>query len=99
MPPEDVISLLNEAGITPDNIGVHRGQYHLSRYGDKGRYVYGNCRFITMEENLSERVAVGGNYKRTQEHKDALSKAMRERHKNGTFENRQRDTLGRFTAL
>jgi len=50
----DVETLLEEAGITIDQVGVHRGEYALARYGDSGPYVLGNCRFITMEENLAE---------------------------------------------
>ena len=51
----EVQSLLDAAGITIDDVGNKRGQYQLSRYNDIGHYSLGNCRFITMEENLKER--------------------------------------------
>ena len=91
MPPEDVIRLLNEAGITPDDIGQHRGDYQLARYGDKGRYEYGNCRFITMEENLRERKCspMNGKYVRTEEWKKNLSKIRTKQWKDGVYANRK----------
>ena len=53
--PSELISLLDEAGITIDDVGIYKGKYHLARYGDTGDYVIGNCRFITIEENIAER--------------------------------------------
>ena len=47
--------LLEEAGITMDNIGQRADSYHLARYGDAGDYSRGNCRFITARENIAER--------------------------------------------
>lgn len=50
-----------EAGISdPDSIGRKSGQYQMGRYGDKGIYEKGNCRFITREQNQLERVLNGG---------------------------------------
>ena len=74
MHPLDIIQLLEEAGITPDQVGKHRGDYCLARYGDKGKYQLGNCRFITMEENIAERVSPS----LSQEWKEAKSKQMKE---------------------
>jgi len=50
----DVQQLLDEAGITVDQIGLRKEEYVLGRYGDTGNYDMGNCRFITRAENLSE---------------------------------------------
>jgi len=50
----DVQQLLDEAGITVDQIGLRKEEYVLGRYGDTGNYDMGNCRFITREENRSE---------------------------------------------
>ena len=52
---DDIHQLLDEAGITKDDIGQKADQYHLARYGDKGGYHMGNCRFITAKENMEER--------------------------------------------
>ena len=49
--------LLEDAGITAADIGQKLHLYQLGRYGDKGDYEVGNCRFITMRENLSEVVS------------------------------------------
>ena len=52
---QDVAQLLDEAGITVDDIGRGSDQYNLARYGDTGPYTIGNCRFITKRENIQER--------------------------------------------
>ena len=52
---EDMISLCEEAGITPSQIGNKRDQYNLSRFGDSGHYTRDNCRFITKQENTLEK--------------------------------------------
>lgn len=58
---ESYIDLALEAGITePGMIGCGAGQYQMGRYGDKGDYRVGNCRFITKEQNTSERLDNGG---------------------------------------
>jgi len=49
----DYQQLLDEAGITAENVG-HDG-YHLARYGDQGGYEIGNCRFVTCTVNIRER--------------------------------------------
>ena len=51
---DDIQTLLDEAGITVDDIGQQLDKYQLGRYGDTGPYEMGNCRFITMKENLNE---------------------------------------------
>ena len=93
-------TLLEEAGIEFEQIGRHRGDYHLSRYNDTGPYALGNCRFITMEENLAERVpsSEGGKYKRTDAQKQRMREVMKSRHKTGDLSNvnRTRDSRGQY---
>jgi len=50
---EEYIALVRAAGITPDDIAPNK--YHLARYGDKGVYEVGNCRFIHYTENIKEK--------------------------------------------
>ena len=54
--PTELIELLNDAGITAKDIGQALHQYALARYNDTGNYEVGNCRFITVKENIAERV-------------------------------------------
>ena len=54
---QDVYTLLDEAGITLDDIGKKAHEYQLARYDDTGPYEMGNCRFVTMRENMAERSA------------------------------------------
>lgn len=56
------MSLAKRAGLeSPDEVGKFSGQYCVGRKGDRGDYVWGNCRFITKEQNLMEREENGGN--------------------------------------
>jgi len=50
---EEYCQLLDETGITADDIGI--AKYHLARYNDEGSYEYGNCRFIHYLENVKEK--------------------------------------------
>lgn len=54
---QEIQMLLDEAGITIDDIGRERGTYQLARHNDLGHYELGNCRFILCEENRAEVVA------------------------------------------
>jgi hypothetical protein len=55
------VSLAVHASISdPDSIGKSKGCYHLSRKGDIGDYVKGNCRFLPQEQNLAEKIVNGG---------------------------------------
>lgn len=57
---QDYLTLANEAGLkSPDQIGKSSEQYHLSRLGDQGDYIVGNCRFITASQNHVEAFANG----------------------------------------
>lgn len=57
----EYIHIAIESGLTsPDQIGCTMDSYQMARYGDKGNYEVGNCRFITMRENLAEKKANGG---------------------------------------
>lgn len=47
-------TLMKEAGIISSNLGTSGDYYELARYGDKGPYQVGNCRFITHKENMQE---------------------------------------------
>ena len=51
---EQIQQLLDDAGITIWQVGKRKGQYCLARYKDLGDYAWGNCRFVTKEENLNE---------------------------------------------
>ena len=52
---DDFCTLLKDAGITSSQLGFTGDNYVLARYGDKGNYEVGNCRFITQIENAKER--------------------------------------------
>jgi len=55
------MKLAEKAGITrPSQIGRSKGKYQMSRVGDTGDYVMGNCRFLLMSENLDEMLTNGG---------------------------------------
>lgn len=51
---EEYCGLVKEAGILAGDI--NRGGYHLARYGDKGPYAVGNCRFVPYLVNQREKV-------------------------------------------
>ena len=53
--PSEIVSLLNDAGITIFQVGQGKGKYNLSRYGDTGNYEVGNCRFIPQIDNIMEK--------------------------------------------
>ena len=58
--PTELTQLLNDAGITIYDVGRHSGsQYQLARHNDTGHYEVGNCRFITLRENMQERHTPG----------------------------------------
>lgn len=69
---DELLSLVEEAGILPSQIGY--SGYQLARYNDIGSYEIGNCRFITVSENCKERNTHGGRSKE-------LCAAMRKRKK------------------
>ena len=52
---DELMSLVEDAGISRSDVGKHTGQYHLARDNDIGHYEIGNCRFIPTEENIAER--------------------------------------------
>lgn len=51
----EMITLFDEAGIDPEDIGKGSNKYQLARYNDSGDYQVGNCRFITQRENIHEK--------------------------------------------
>lgn len=53
---EQYCLLLKDAGVKSSQIGIHPDCYVLARINDDGGYTWGNCRFITQAENLSERL-------------------------------------------
>lgn len=53
---QDFVNLVYEAGIKSSDLGYKGNRYVLARYRDKGPYAVGNCRFITQEENIAERL-------------------------------------------
>jgi hypothetical protein len=53
---DEYLTMLYDANITSlDQVGQKPHQYAIGRYGDTGGYVVGNCRYITVTENVSER--------------------------------------------
>lgn len=48
--------LVKEAGLKSSDLGFSGRGYVLARYHDEGDYVYGNCRFITQQENADEKI-------------------------------------------
>ena len=50
-----LLELMEDAGITRDDIGMGNDKYQLGRHNDTGHYEVGNCRFITGLENKRER--------------------------------------------
>lgn len=53
---EEFTSLVVKAGLKSSQLGFTGEGYVLARYGDRGPYKIGNCRFITQAENMKERV-------------------------------------------
>lgn len=55
------LKLAKRAGLVePDQIGKSRYSFQMGRKGDIGDYVWGNCRFITKEQNDIELTRNGG---------------------------------------
>lgn len=54
---EEYTNLAVKAGMkSADQIGKNKDDdYQMGRIGDRGDYVWGNCRFITKRQNLEER--------------------------------------------
>ena len=55
--PLELIGLLSDAGITIYDVGQTTEKYALARNDDSGNYEIGNCRFITVNENIREKKA------------------------------------------
>ena len=53
---EEYCTLVKEAGLKSSQLGFTGDKYVLARYNDTGPYKYGNCRFITQQENYNEKV-------------------------------------------
>lgn len=53
---DDFCSLVRDAGLVSSQLGFSGSKYVLARYGDKGGYELGNCRFITQAENAKEKI-------------------------------------------
>ena len=51
---EDVRTLLDEAGITIEQVGVAMTDYQLCRVDDLGDYAMGNCSFQLRSMNVDE---------------------------------------------
>lgn len=45
---------------SPDEIGKAKHLYQMGRVGDTGDYIWGNCRFITQQQNQNEMTINGG---------------------------------------
>ena len=84
----DIHLLLYQAGITIDQVGKGREDYALARYNDTGPYALGNCRFITVLENIREnRAGNKGKYARTPEMIETYRKRTKRQNRTskGTF--------------
>ena len=94
----DIHFLLYMARISIKQIGQRSTDYCLARLGDSGGYTRGNCRFITVAENLAERVAKNGEW--TPERKRAASERAKKQQpwKHHNHAERKRGYAGRFTA-
>ena len=53
--PQELMRLMDDAGIAANDIGQKSHQYQLARHNDTGNYEVGNCRFITAKENQNEK--------------------------------------------
>lgn len=70
---EDYVTIAVESGLTHySQVGRRKGEHGMARIGDSGPYEYGNCRFLTTEENIAERSLNGG----TQNQIDKMSQAF-----------------------
>lgn len=59
----EYVQLAIDAGLSkPDQIGTRLDQYQMGRIGDVGNYELGNCRFITTEQNIKEKLINGGQH-------------------------------------
>lgn len=53
---EEFCSLVKQAGLTSSKLGFSGGQkYVLARFNDEGDYTFSNCRFVTQQQNATER--------------------------------------------
>ena len=72
----EMISLFDEAGIDPEDIGKKADKYQLARHDDEGGYHIGNCRFITMRENLQEKKSRKGLVVITEETREKIRNTL-----------------------
>lgn len=72
---EEYCLLVKEAGLKSSQLGFTGDNYVLARYNDSGPYKYGNCRFITQQENYNEKVR---SYAETHNGIEAARKKLRE---------------------
>ena len=72
---EEYCTLVKEAGLKSSQLGFTGDNYVLARYGDNGPYRYGNCRFITQQENCNEKVK---SYAETHNGIEAARRKLRE---------------------
>ena len=55
------LKLAKKAGLTdPSQVGRTTNKYHMARLGDTGDYEWGKWRFITMADNIKEKLVNGG---------------------------------------
>ena len=53
--PSELLSLLEDVGISIHQVGSGPRNYNLARHGDTGNYEVGNCRFIPKIDNILEK--------------------------------------------
>lgn len=51
----EYFDMMQASGLRPSMIGLHHGKYSLARFNDEGPYNLDNCRFIPIQDNVSER--------------------------------------------
>ena len=88
----DIHFLLYQARITIDQVGKGREQYALARYNDTGPYALGNCRFITVLENIREKDWVNGNQGKYVRTPETIEKYRRR------LQCQTRDSKGKFVS-
>ena len=57
---EQYLDKLQQANLSPSDIGIASEKYNLSRYNDEGPYTWDSCRFITRRENVQEQTNLFG---------------------------------------
>ena len=88
----EMISLFDEAGIDPEDVGKEANKYQLARHSDEGGYHIGNCRFITMVENLKEKKSQKGKIISEEQRQKISNTLMGHKRSQESIEKQKRNT-------